>query len=76
MRLSNERRFYVPDVVVCQEFSPAEAQRRIEAGDIPELALARQVELVDIDSGHWPMLTRPAELGRLLAGTAGSAAGA
>ena len=71
VRLSDERRFDVPVVLVCPEFSPAQAQAWISAGDVPELAKARRVEFVDIDSGHWPMITQPAELARLLAATAG-----
>ena len=67
VRLSDERRFDVPAVLVCPEFSPAQAQAWISAGDVPELAKARRVEFVDIDSGHWPMITQPAELARLLA---------
>ena len=39
----------------------------LDAGDLPELAKARKVDLVDIDSGHWPMLSRPVELARILA---------
>jgi pimeloyl-ACP methyl ester carboxylesterase len=65
--LYDERRFEVPVVVVCPEFSPADARGWIDGGQVPELARARHVELVDIDSGHWPMLTKPAELARLLA---------
>jgi len=65
--LYDERRFEVPVVVVCPEFSPADARGWIDAGEVPELARARHVELIDIDSGHWPMITRPAELARLLA---------
>ena len=38
---------------------------------MPELAKARQVDYADIDSGHWPMFTRPAELAALLAAAAG-----
>ncbi|EEP70537.1 esterase [Micromonospora sp. ATCC 39149] len=67
VRLTDERRFDVPIVVVCPEFTPAEAQEWIAAGDVPELARAKHVELADIDSGHWPMVTRPAELARVLA---------
>lgn len=67
VHLTDVRRFDVPVVVVCSEFTPAQAQQWIDAGDVPELARARHVELVDIDSGHWPMFTRPAELARLLA---------
>ncbi|MCW6006767.1 alpha/beta hydrolase [Micromonospora sp. CPCC 205371] len=65
--LSNERRFDVPVLVVCPEFTPAQAREWIGAGDVPELARAKHVDFVDIDSGHWPMLTKPAELARILA---------
>jgi pimeloyl-ACP methyl ester carboxylesterase len=34
---------------------------------VPELAPAKHVDFVDIDSGHWPMITQPAELARILA---------
>ncbi|WP_028193569.1 alpha/beta fold hydrolase [Salinispora pacifica] len=67
VRLTDERRFNVPIMVVCPEFTPAAAQESIDAGDIPELARAKHVDLIDIDSGHWPMITRPAELARILA---------
>lgn len=66
VHLRDERRFDVPAVLVCPEFSPADAQGWIDSGDVPELAKAKHVELVDIDSGHWPMFTRPAELARIL----------
>jgi pimeloyl-ACP methyl ester carboxylesterase len=72
VHLGDERRFEVPVVVVCPEFSPADARRWINAGQVPELARARHVEMVDIDSGHWPMLTKPAELARILADAAGT----
>jgi pimeloyl-ACP methyl ester carboxylesterase len=66
VRLSDERRYGVPVLVVCPEFTPEQARSWIAAGDVPELARAKQVDLVDIDSGHWPMYTRPAELAGLL----------
>ncbi len=72
VRLTDKRRFDVPVVVVCPEFTPAQAADWIQAGEVPELAQATSVELVDIDSGHWPMYTRPAELARLLAAAADS----
>jgi pimeloyl-ACP methyl ester carboxylesterase len=70
VRLADERRFDVPVVLVCPEFTPAQAREWIAAGDVPELARAKHVEYVDIDSGHWPMFTRPTELARLLAAAA------
>jgi pimeloyl-ACP methyl ester carboxylesterase len=67
VHLTDERRFDVPVVVVCPEFTPAEAREWIGAGDVPELAKAKHLEFVDIDSGHWPMFSKPDELARLLA---------
>lgn len=67
VRLTDERRFDVPVVVVCPEFTPAQAQEWINAGDVPELAKVKHLDFVDLDSGHWPMLTKPAELAGLLA---------
>ncbi len=66
VRLVDERRRQVPVTVVCPEFSPDQARSWIAGGDVPELAEAGEVRLVDIDSGHWPMFTRPVELARLL----------
>jgi pimeloyl-ACP methyl ester carboxylesterase len=70
VRLTDERRFGVPVVLVCPEFSPAQAREWIAAGELPELARVEHLDLVDIDSGHWPMLTEPVELARLLAAAA------
>ncbi|HQR26257.1 MAG TPA: alpha/beta fold hydrolase [Nocardioides sp.] len=70
VHLADERRYDVPVVLVCPEFTPAQAQEWIDAGELPELARAARVELVDLDSGHWPMFSRPAELARLLADVA------
>lgn len=73
VRLADERRFDVPVVLVCPEFSPAQAKGWVDAGEIPELARAKHLEMVDIDSGHWPMVTKPEELARLLAAMADDA---
>jgi pimeloyl-ACP methyl ester carboxylesterase len=73
VRLTDERRYGVPVVLVCPEFTPAQARQWIDAGESPELAQAKHVEYVDIDSGHWPMFTKPAELARLLAAAAAQA---
>lgn len=70
VRLVDERRFEVPTVVVCPEFTPAQAQEWIAAGEVAELAKAEHLEFLDIDSGHWPMLTEPIELARLIAAAA------
>jgi len=70
VRLTDDRRYDVPAVLICPEFSPADAKEWIDGGDLPELAKVKDLQLVDIDSGHWPMLTRPTELARLLADAA------
>ena len=62
----DERRFGVPTAVVCPEFTPDDVASWIDAGQIPELARAERVTYLDIDSGHWPMITRPIELACLL----------
>lgn len=71
VRLTDDRRFSVPLVLVCPEFSPAEAKEWIEGGELPEVARVEHVSFVDIDSGHWPMITAPVELARLLSEIAG-----
>src|ERR1700689_3160264 len=74
VRLRDERRFDVPVTLICPEFSPAQAKEWIDGGELPELSKARHLEYVDIDSGHWPMFTQPAELARLLAEAARASA--
>jgi pimeloyl-ACP methyl ester carboxylesterase len=66
IRLADERRYSVPVVLVCPEFTPAQAREWIDHGEVPELAKSKNVSFVDIDSGHWPMISAPAELARLL----------
>jgi pimeloyl-ACP methyl ester carboxylesterase len=72
VRLTDERRYDVPVVAICPEFTPAQAREWIEAGDTPETARAKHLDLVDLDSGHWPMVTKPVELAALLAGVMAS----
>lgn len=73
VRLSDTRRYDVPVTVVCPEFGPDDARGWVTAGEVPELAKASAVTYADLDSGHWPMITRPAELAAVLAGAAEAA---
>jgi len=66
IRLADERRYDVPVVLVCPEFTPAQAREWIDHGEVPELAKSKNVSFIDIDSGHWPMASAPEELARLL----------
>jgi pimeloyl-ACP methyl ester carboxylesterase len=70
VQLRDERRFGVPVTLICPEFSAAQAKEWIDGGEVPELSKARHINYIDIDSGHWPMFTRPAELADILAGIA------
>ncbi|MTD14883.1 alpha/beta fold hydrolase [Nakamurella sp. YIM 132087] len=70
VRLTDERRFAVPTTMICPEFTPDQAKEWVAAGDVPEIAAAQQVSYVDIDSGHWPMFTRPVELAAVIAAVA------
>ena len=66
IRLADKRRYDVPVVLICPEFTPAQARKWIGEGEVPELAISKNVSLLDIDSGHWPMISAPADLARLL----------
>jgi len=70
IRLADERRYDVPVVLICPEFTPAQAREWIGQGEAPELAKSKSVSFLDIDSGHWPMISAPTLLARLLAQTA------
>lgn len=70
VRLTDPRRAEVPVTVVCPEFGPDDARGWVADGAVPELAAATAVDYVDLDSGHWPMASRPGELARLLAAAA------
>jgi pimeloyl-ACP methyl ester carboxylesterase len=67
VELTDEHRYEVPVLLVCPEFTSTQAREWIDGGDVPELARAREVSFVDIDTGHWPMITAPDELAGVLA---------
>ncbi len=63
---TDERRKSVPVVLVCPEYSSVQARKWFEEGEMPELQGVARLDYVDVDSGHWPMLTKPRELAELL----------
>jgi pimeloyl-ACP methyl ester carboxylesterase len=68
-QLSDPRRYDVPVTVICCEF-PSEMLREFMAADHPytaELKAIREKDLLDLPTGHWPQLTRPADLAQVLA---------
>lgn len=64
LHLTDERRYDVPATAICPEYTPEQLQAWIKDGEPPvqEFARIRQVDYVDLDTGHWPQLTRPKEL--------------
>lgn len=61
--LSDPRRYDVPVTVITCEMSEANL-RDLNAGGHPyvaELAAVKHYDIVELRSGHWPMLTKPAE---------------
>jgi pimeloyl-ACP methyl ester carboxylesterase len=66
--LADERRYEVPITVIACEY-PSSLYEELIGKDSPytrELARVRERELVDLPTGHWPQLTRPAELADLI----------
>ena len=72
--LSDERRYEVPITVICCEFPSAMLRELIEQGDgyVEELAKVRDVDYIDLHTGHWPQFTRPKELGEAILARLGS----
>ncbi|OMH31245.1 alpha/beta fold hydrolase [Tersicoccus sp. Bi-70] len=66
--LHDERRFDVPVTVIACEFTGDQMRAWIAAGNpfVAELAHIRDVDLVDLPTGHWPQLTRPDDLAEAL----------
>jgi pimeloyl-ACP methyl ester carboxylesterase len=66
--LGDERRYDVPATVIACEFPSSMLREWIDGGHpfVAELARMRDVEYVDLPTGHWPQFTKPAELGRAI----------
>ena len=64
-RLADERRYDVPATVIACEFPSSMLIEMIGAGHpyVAELGRVRDVDYVDLPTGHWPQFTKPAELG-------------
>jgi pimeloyl-ACP methyl ester carboxylesterase len=67
-RLSDERRYEVPVTVIATEFTSDMLRGWIDQGLAPvrEFAKLREVEYVDLPTGHWPQFTRPEALARAI----------
>jgi len=74
-QLSDERRYDVPVTVIACEFSSAMVREWMEQ-ELPfvrELGKIRDVDYIDLPTGHWPQFTRPGELGQAILASVGSA---
>ena len=73
--LSDERRYDVPVTVIACEFPSAMLREWMEKGHpyVRELAKIRDVDYVDLPTGHWPQFTRPQDLGRAILASVGPA---
>jgi pimeloyl-ACP methyl ester carboxylesterase len=74
-QLFDERRYDVPVTVIACEFSSVMLREWVEEGHpyVRELARVREVDYVDLPTGHWPQFTRPDELGRAILASLSSA---
>lgn len=68
VRLRDERRYDVPVTAVCPEYTSADLLGWVDADEEPvsELAGIRDVTYVDLPGGHWPQLTQPDKLARVI----------
>jgi pimeloyl-ACP methyl ester carboxylesterase len=74
-RLYDERRYDVPVTVIACEFPSAALKEWMEQDHpyVRELAKIRDVDYVDLPTGHWPQFTRPEDLGRAILASVGPA---
>jgi pimeloyl-ACP methyl ester carboxylesterase len=74
-QLFDERRYQVPVTVIACEFPSAKLREWMAQGQsyVRELAKVRDVDYVDLPTGHWPQFTRPQELGRAILASVGPA---
>lgn len=75
-QLSDERRYDVPVTVIACEYSSAKLREFMEPQHewrsyVEELSKIRDVDYIDLPTGHWPQFTRPRELGRMIAKSVG-----
>ena len=62
IHLTDPRRYDVPATIICCEFTPQQLTAWIEQGFSSEVPRTKNVDLVSLPTGHWPQLTKPAEL--------------
>jgi len=66
--LADDRRYDVPATIIACEFSSELLREWIAQGHpyVAELAAMRNVEYIDLPTGHWPQFTKPVQLGQAI----------
>ena len=74
LRLTDERRYDVPATAICPEYTPEQLRAWIESGEpaVQEFAKIRELDYVDLPTGHWPQFTSPKLLAEAIAAAAES----
>ena len=64
VRLTNDARRDVPSTIIACSFPSEVVMQLANSGDamMAEVASLRDLELVDLPTGHWPMWSRPSDL--------------
>jgi len=77
LRLREPRRLEVPATLVCCSLAARDVTQLAAAGHpmFAEVAGLRDVDYVDLPTGHWPMWSRPDDLAATLLAAAGSGRG-
>lgn len=73
--LFDERRYDVPVTIIACEFPSSMLRDWIQQGHpfVRELSKIRDVDYIDLPTGHWPQFTRPEDLGRAILASVGPA---
>lgn len=73
VRLTDERRYHVPALFVCPEYTAEQLQTWVADGEasVREIPKITSVSYADVPTGHWPQLTRPEELATAILAFAG-----
>jgi pimeloyl-ACP methyl ester carboxylesterase len=66
--LADDRRYDVAATIIACEFPSEQLRQWLAQGEpsLAELAAMRDVEYVDLPTGHWPQLTRPRDLAQAI----------
>ncbi len=68
VELINDARFEVPTILVCCSIPSSQVRELVDAGHpmFAEVANLKEVDYIDLPTGHWPMWSRPDELARII----------